>query len=35
MPPCFTVWRDLRFRPKKTHAAVQRLLWVRTGPMSA
>jgi hypothetical protein len=30
-----TVWRDLRFRPKKTHAAVQRLLWVRTGPMSA
>ena len=29
-----TVWRNSHFRTKKTQAAVQRLLWLRTGPMS-
>ena len=29
-----TMWRNSHFRTKKTQAAVQRLLWLRTGPMS-
>ena len=33
-PPLLTVWRNSHFRTKKTQAAVQRLLWLRTGPMS-